>query len=463
MKRFAQQFPKNRLMQRSGLAFCLLLGLATTARPQTLVSGNIFGTWTPANNPYIAVADCTVPAGETLTIQPGVILMIASNVSITADGSLIKAVGTPSQRITIQAAGSVYWNTISLVNAPGVNQFHYCDFQNADTALSLTEVDSYTPMVTEILNCTFSNCLSQAIAVGSNGALQEPVIKNNSFKNTPYGCVMWTGWYWVWTPGYVNPVIIGNIFQNLNGAAFVMLVSAGSGYSTANFINNTVINCNAGVDATDPWDATVQDNIFVGCTNAVRVSGSLSRTVSYNDFYNNATNFTGYPGQYGMVIWNNRNGTPADVLYNIFQNPLFVGSSDYHLTSGSPCIDAGTPDWAFTDMCFPPAQGKSFPDLGAYGGPDGCNWSNDVPVLLADLQSITVSNNSIWLSWGAVPRSSYQIQYSVTGLGSNDWANLDNGLVLAADKPTSFPLWSYPSADDHVFFRIQSLGRTPGN
>src|SRR5208283_759140 len=137
------------------LWLCLLLGLVLPARGQTFISGPISGTFTPSGNPYIAGVDCYVPAGETLTIQPGVILEIASNVTIAATNSLIQAVGTPSQRITIEAIGSAFWNTFSLYNASGTNRFTYCDFVNAQTAISMVEYDGNSASA-EILNCTFS-------------------------------------------------------------------------------------------------------------------------------------------------------------------------------------------------------------------------------------------------------------------------------------------------------------------
>jgi hypothetical protein len=456
----------------------LLLGIASATKGQTLVSGPISGTWTPAGNPYIAVDNCTVPAGQTLTIQPGVIFLIGSNLTVTANGSLIQAVGTPGQRITIKAAGSVFWNTISLVNAPGLNQFHYCDFVSAQTAISMGVYGVNQTMPTEILNCTFSNCVSQAIYGEAQGgeaccwyyyqAWLNPVIKNCVFSSTGNGCVIKA---WGQSVGYgnANPEINGNVFKNLSGTAFMLTIANNSVGGQPLFINNTVINCQGGVSTTDPFDVREQDNIFIGVTNAVTVSGSLSRAVSYNDFYNNATNFTGYPGTYGTVIWVNRNGTPADVLFNIFQHPLFAGANDFHLTTNSPCIDAGTPDGAFTDMCFPPSLGTSFPDLGAYGGPDACNSLDVVPVLLPTVTSFSVSGSSYLLSWGAVPRSSYQILYSLagpgspSGPGSNDWQNLPNGQVVAADKPTSLAVWPYPSTNSKAFFSIQPLGRTPGN
>ena len=112
---------------------CAVLGLASAASAQTMVSGNISGTWSPSGNPYVVTDNATVPAGQTLTIQPGVTVWIAENVSITANG-LIQAVGTPTQRITFQAPiASQYWSNIYCLHASGTNRFKYCDFRNADT------------------------------------------------------------------------------------------------------------------------------------------------------------------------------------------------------------------------------------------------------------------------------------------------------------------------------------------
>lgn len=60
---------------------------------------------------------------------------------------------------------------------------------------------------------------------------------------------------------------------------------------------------------------------------------------------------------------------------NISNNPVFIkDDSTFHLTSISPCIDAGKPD-TLNDVCFPPSLGDVRNDIGAYGGPGACNWS----------------------------------------------------------------------------------------
>ncbi len=115
-------------------------------------------------------------------------------------------------------------------------------------------------------------------------------------------------------------------------------------------------------------------------------------------------------------------------------------------------------------MCFPPSIGTTFNDMGAYGGPDACNWLNVVPLVPVQCFSST-SNSLVWVNWYAVPRSTYQIQYATNLIanGSNQWQNLANGDVEALGTPTSLSVAPYPPTNDTGFYRIQSLGRAPGD
>jgi hypothetical protein len=335
-------------------------------------------------------------------------------------------------------------------------------------------------MPVNIMNCTFSNCVQEAIygnAIGTGGndlgyppyaasATINPVVKNCVFNATGNGCVLnmsGNGGYAGYYPGYgySYPTIVANIFQNLSGSAFLMQAGSYAGGGSPVFQNNTVVNCGGGVNATDPWNVLVQDNIFVGCTNAITDTATLTRTVSYNAFYENATNFTGYSGIYGQVLFNNFNGTPCDLLNNIYQNPLFVATNNFQLQTNSPCINAGLPGQAYDNMCFPPSIGTTNGDMGAYGGPDACNWLTDVPLLPVSNSISMNSNNVVSIFFGAIPRSTYQLQ-SVTNLPSTNWVNLANSLVLAAQYSNSVVIVTNPTAP-RQFFRTQSLGRTPGN
>jgi hypothetical protein len=502
-------------------ALCVLDG---ELHAQTILSGpNLSGTLSPSGNPYIVAASLTVASGQTLTVEPGVVLEIGPGLSITANG-LIQAVGTPSQHITFQSpVTSEFWNAIICNDTTGANVFEYCDFSNANTALTFlnnsgaannenevlfcsfqnvtngitmgvynAEYQVNMVMSAQILNCSFSNCFSLAIYGEAQGqthvgagndpcfiwgspATLNPLIENCVFIATGNGCVMkcfgehatsCNGGV-AYAYGYGYPIMMNNIFSNLTGTACLLQVGSYPGGGSPLFQNNTIVNCSGGVSATDPWNATYEGNVFVGVTNALTDSGSgtLSQQVSYNALYKNATNFIGYNTNiYGNVIIANRNGTPCDLLYNIYQNPLFASATNCYLATNSPCVNAGPPGQALENMCFPPSIGTNFNDMGAYGGPDACNWLNVVPIIPAQTPSLSTANGLFSLNWYAVPRSTYQIQYATNQVnGSNYWQNLTNSQTEALGTPWSLSVAPYPPTNKMQFYRIQSLGRTPGN
>ncbi|NOR17758.1 hypothetical protein GQ543_08650, partial [candidate division WOR-3 bacterium] len=90
-------------------------------------------------------------------------------------------------------------------------------------------------------------------------------------------------------------------------------------------------------------------------------SGAL--TVEYSDFYGNSSGdiWGNVPTGFGVLDRVNYNGDSCDCYYDIFMDPMFVDTlnRDFHLTVGSPCIDAGDP--AFT---YDPDG--TITDIGAY-------------------------------------------------------------------------------------------------
>ncbi|OYT13451.1 MAG: hypothetical protein B6I19_05120 [Bacteroidetes bacterium 4572_114] len=56
-------------------------------------------------------------------------------------------------------------------------------------------------------------------------------------------------------------------------------------------------------------------------------------------------------GRIILIVTVNLNGDPCDPYLNLFMDPLFIdpGNLDFHITEGSPCIDAGNPDPAYYD------------------------------------------------------------------------------------------------------------------
>lgn len=103
----------------------------------------------------------------------------------------------------------------------------------------------------------------------------------------------------------------------------------------------------------------IKNSIFFE-NNAAGAQIAGSPTVSYSDIQNKALSvIVEGPG-------------------NIDVNPVFAGpgceTGDLTIALGSPAIDAGDPDPAFDDECFPPSLGTQTNDMGAHGGPGACGW-----------------------------------------------------------------------------------------
>lgn len=102
-----------------------------------------------------------------------------------------------------------------------------------------------------------------------------------------------------------------------------------------------------------------------------------------------------------ILYFNNNNGTQMDTVgvatYSCVQNGWpGVGNisfnpglcpNTYALLPGSPCIDAGHPGLEFRDGCVdltggcsPFARGTARNDIGAYGGPGVCGWTDSSPL-----------------------------------------------------------------------------------
>lgn len=101
----------------------------------------------------------------------------------------------------------------------------------------------------------------------------------------------------------------------------------------------------------DSSTAIIKNNIIVNNTGfGINGVESALATIDYNDFWGNTENY--------FELF------PAGE-HDISNDPLFVdaGSGDFHLQSGSPCVDAGDPDSQFND----PDGSRN--DMGAFGGP----------------------------------------------------------------------------------------------
>jgi hypothetical protein len=404
------------------LLSALCLTLATSPRltqAACFVSGNVSGTWSNTCNPYIVTANLTVPLGQTLTIQPGVTLIMGQGLNMNVQGTLL-AVGTCAQPIFIKGATpSQYWDTIKVTyNGGAQSAFVNCKISDATNAVQLV-TSSSAAMIPQVSNCTFSNCLASCIYGWATSSGLSPAprllgsIKNCRFSsssnavyldvNTCSGCSNATN----------SMTVANNVFHGMTGAAVWL--------SVRNF-----------VPAGSP---KVENNIFFQCSTAVRKTGSATaynEEISYNCFYGNATNFVGVQPFYGSICCVNSRGTPCDVVYDIFENPLFADTISYMLAPGSLCVDAGDTGGAYLDTCFPPSLGTTANDIGAYGGPyaggslTNCCSTTNLVVTLASYRGVTIY---------PIGPGRYQLDYT-SDLTNGPWFQATN--LLLTNTPYTY-------------------------
>ncbi len=282
----------------------------------TELSGSISGTLALKDAPYHVTDTLIVDSNASLTIEPAVRLFFADSAMLIVQGQLT-AIGDASRFIEFSdIAGQ--WKGIKFVAGSGRSQMRFC-------------------IVAEVYVEGQDSLHISAIEVHqSTLALQNCIIRNN---HSGFGGGLYcTG---------SNVTMIGNIIRDNFAGTFGGAVLCDGSQAQINnntILNNLSFNYGGGVVLVNPLAVEIQNNIFYRNSNtagdpriALLTGDSTNLTAQFN--------FLEVPGL----------------------NPGFESDADLHLTSVSPCKDAGNPDALFRDV------DGSRNDQGAYGGPLG-NW-----------------------------------------------------------------------------------------
>jgi parallel beta-helix repeat protein len=230
-----------------------------------------------------------------------------------------------------------------------------------------------------IIGNRISGCTGSGIYLAGAST---PYIEGNVIQNNAGGIGMWAAG---------SPTIINNVIQNNLGTAIGMVNQC-----DANIVQNLIINNNGdGINAAVPYGARcpwIINNVIYGNTgNGIWEDGFVAGGEIVNNIVvgSPALNMNPwYSGPTPAVLYNDFYSTNSNVLSGVVTNvnssngdnsvdPFFVSaaSGDFHLGTGSPCIDAGTNGApllpaldldGYTRVIAGNSIGPAIADLGAY-------------------------------------------------------------------------------------------------
>jgi len=328
--------------------------------------------------PYIVAEDIIVPVGKQLIIEPGVELKFHNRSGLMVFG-VLEADGKAGE---IKFTNWEEWDT-----GAGI-RFHYGSSGN----LSFCQIDHMENIFGGGISCSDSSPAIAHCTITENSAdvgggifclRSEATITNCTIlKNSADGgggidclnssptitncTISGNGAFGSWGEGgglhiqeTSSPVITNcMIFKNSAG-------EEGGGISCLNDSSPAITHCTISDNIASFGGGIRSDNSSPRITNCILWANSApdgpeiyvpsgSPVVTYSDVQG---------GESGVYL-----GPESDLNWltgNIDEDPRFVGGGDYHLTSSSPCIDAGTDAGVCKDMdgeCRP--QGAGF-DMGA--------------------------------------------------------------------------------------------------
>ena len=247
---------------------------------QTNVNGNVSGTWTTANSPYVVTNNLVLQPTDTLIIDPGVEVKFDGNYRFDIFGTFL-AVGTESDSITFTKNGSTNWMSLNFADdADDNSQLKYCIIEYGtesgyDPYWGVVNFNLSSPTIS---NCRISNCIDDGIylhyseAEVSNNVITDissEGIKLNESKGT----------------------ITGNTLNNISSTSIFL-----QGNSDSTQISNNIIdggnNYGYGIFATNSAYLTISQNqitntsdmgiyLNYNCSSATIDSNTISSNGSY--------------------------------------------------------------------------------------------------------------------------------------------------------------------------------------
>jgi parallel beta-helix repeat protein len=165
----------------------------------SITAGEVSGSWTAVNSPYLIEGEINVPDGLTLSIEPGVRVIFQGYYKLNVQGRLL-SIGTQQDTIIFTAEDiAVGWHGIRFINTPNTNdssKIVYCLFKNGKANIGVDNgpdrcggaiyISGFDKVL--ISDCYFDSNMTSGERHTTGGAgiyieYASPIITNNTFTN----------------------------------------------------------------------------------------------------------------------------------------------------------------------------------------------------------------------------------------------------------------------------------------
>ncbi|MBK8129528.1 MAG: hypothetical protein IPK53_11725 [bacterium] len=395
----------------------------------TQVCGNLSGVWDSTGSPYYVTCDVTVPAGQTLDIQPGVEVLFTGHYKFNVYGNL-QAIGTEQDSIVFTRAfpteESKWWG-IRFYAAEDTNRLSFC-------RIEWGKADGGTPFYDYYGGGIFCN---QSRLVMSNCEVAWNEARYDGGGINIYDC----------SPLIQECDIHDNRTTEDNGAGGGISIWPSSATISRSRIWNNQADQAGGVYCRNSTplivNCTISGNRALGAVHAsgggISLTGGQTTLVNSIVFGNTASAYPAIWIESGSTVAtysNIQGGYPG--IGNIDSDPEMT--SDFHLQSGSPCINTGDPT-------SPLDPDGSRADMGAFpyfsppvcGTVSGTWYANSLVKVACDL--LIPDNDTLVIEPGVTVEFLGDYKITVNGALLADGTDTDS-ILFWTDTTTNPSKWS---------------------
>jgi hypothetical protein len=387
------------------------------------------------------------------TTTPSISACIISNNAALSSGRYGSGAGISTDSPLALSECSIISNNVSSWYGYGAGIYSTAPLDLIDCTVSDNVINADSPGAT---SGNAAQSLGAGIWCSTNVTLQSCRLVGNS--SSAYS----TGWYPIGEGGGVvcggtltvqNCIISGNSASAIVNVGPSSCAAYGGGVVTFQLLaTNTIFdhNSSSAIPTPGAGGASLSQGAAIYLNSAAQV---VNCTIAYNTATANGGN-PGVPEGSGIfsdgststnvqilnsILW----GGVPDQLYgsatvnycdvqgaqvgvgNLNRNPVFLAETNLIIVDGSPCVDAGSTNAIYNDICFPPSLGGPQNDMGAHGGPGA--GARFFDLLIGQQFEVALT--------GAVPGYTYEIQASTNLV---NWQTLEQIQVMEVGDITNY-------------------------